>query len=348
MSKLLLLESAWLTHPTMTWVTAVLIGLAGYLLAHSVAILLRNRLTALAKRFPNSSAEVGAMVADATRGWLLLPLALALAIRSLELPASIHWHLGQLIYLLVGLQVALWMTRFLVVVLGRLTHRPDIPQNPVIFGIIRWSLQLLVWVILMLAVLGNAGVNVDAFIASLGVGGVAVALAAQNILGDLFASISIGLDKPFAVGEYIAFGNDQGTVTKVGIKSTRIRSISGEELAISNRNLLDQLTHNYARMVERRISFNLRITNDTPRQTAEELVIRARGLIQENPQVRFDRGHLLRFGDYSLDYEFVYFVLDPSYAVYCDVQEEINLKLLQLLEELGIRMAVPVRSIREP
>src|SRR6185437_12382465 len=138
-----------------------------------------------------------------------------------------------LTYALVGMQVALWIIALLVSLLHTSADRSDAhPANPVMLGVLTWAVQFCVWVTLALALLATGGVNITAFVASLGVGGVAVALALQNVLTDLFSSIAIGLDKPFEVGEYIAFGTDQGTVTKVGIKSTRIQSLSGEELAV--------------------------------------------------------------------------------------------------------------------
>jgi small-conductance mechanosensitive channel len=212
-------------------------------------------------------------------------------------------------------------------------------------GVLTWAVQFCVWVTLALALLAAGGVNITAFVASLGVGGVAVALALQNVLGDLFASISIGLDKPFEVGEYIAFDTDQGTVTKVGIKSTRIRSLSGEELAISNSVLLKNLIHNYSRMKQRRVVFNFRLPFDTPREKIPEVVARVRGFIEREKPTRFDRGYLSGFGDYGLDFEFVYYVLDPAYNTFVEIQQRINLAMLDAWHELGSEFAVPARKL---
>jgi small-conductance mechanosensitive channel len=165
------------------------------------------------------------------------------------------------------------------------------------------------------------------------------------VLTDLFSSIAIGLDKPFEVGEFIAFGDDLGTVTKVGIKSTRIQSLSGEELAVSNSVLLKNLIHNYSRMKQRRVVFNFRLPFDTPREKIPEVVARVRGFIERENPTRFDRGYLSGFGDYGLDFEFVYYVLDPGYNTFAEIQQRINMAMLDAWNELGIEFAVPARKV---
>lgn len=340
-----LAESSWLGHTALSWLAALLGALLAYALVAGIVALLAKRLTRLAQAHPQSAVGIAAQVLKATRGWLLLLLALAAAARVLHLPGGLHALLAQFIYVLVGLQLALWLSRLLVYSLEHLAQRDGAPRNPVMLGIVKWSTQLVVWVVLLLAVLSNAGVNVNAFIASLGIGGVAVALAAQSVLGDLLASISIGLDKPFEVGEYIAFDDVSGTVTHVGIKSTRIASITGEELAISNAELLKKLVHNYARMKERRVVYPLAIAIDTPREKAERIALEVREIISRVPRVRFDRGHLKGFGDASLDYEFVYFVLDPGFALHRDVQQHITLAILALIEREGVRLITPTQVL---
>lgn len=340
-----LLESSWLGHTALSWGVALVLALLAYALAHGLAVLLARRLTRLAQLYPRSPVSIAAAVARATRGWLLLLLALAIAARVLHLPGEMHAAVGHLIYLLVGVQLALWLARLLVRSLEHLAEREGAPRNPVLLGIIKWSVQLVVWVVLLLAVLSNAGLNVNAFIASLGIGGVAVALAAQSVLGDLLASISIGLDKPFEVGEYIAFDDVSGTVSHVGIKSTRIAALSGEEIAISNAQLLSKRVHNYDRMQTRRVAYTLGIAIDTPREKAERIVHEVRALIASIDGVRFDRGHLIGIGEASLDYEFIYHVLSPQFVVHRDVQQHITLAIMALLERLQVRLISPTRVL---
>lgn len=335
----------WLGNTVFSWSLAVLGAVLGYGLARAGLALLSARLVALARRRPGKLTAIAARVIKATRGWLLLLLSMAVALHFLDLPAHIQRRLDPIVYLLVGLQVALWLTRLIRSMVAQLGDGGA--YNPVLSGILSWTAQGVVWTVLLLALLSNVGVNVNALIASLGVGGVAVALAAQNVLGDLFASISIGLDKPFEVGEFIAIGDDWGTVGRVGIKSTRIQSLSGEELSISNAQLLNERVHNYSRMRERRIAFGFRVAVDTPRERAQCIVKTLREYIAGMDQVRLDRGHMTGFGEYSLDFEFVYYVLDPSFALYRDIQQHINFQVMDVLERQQVKLAVPARVLHE-
>ena len=350
-----LLHGEWFGNSALAWVIAGVGALVGYVVAHSIALFLKARLRKLADRTQRPSLFAAAAVAGATRGWLLLLIAIVVALDFLHFghagdAGGTRWSLPDwlhlLTYALVGIQVALWIIALLVTLLRKSADRNDEhPVNPVMLGILTWAVQFMVWVTLVLALLAGGGVNITAFVASLGVGGVAVALALQNVLTDLFSSIAIGLDKPFEVGEFIAFGNDLGTVTKVGIKSTRIQSLSGEELAVSNSVLLKNLIHNYSRRQERRIVFNFRLPFDTPRDKIPAAIDRVRALIETEKLTRFDRGYLSGFGEYGLDFEFVYYVLDPSYNVFVEIQQRINLKMLDAWDELGIEFAVPARTV---
>ncbi|HJR09875.1 MAG TPA: mechanosensitive ion channel family protein [Rhodanobacteraceae bacterium] len=347
-----LLHGQWFGNPALAWVIAGACALLGYLVVHSVALFLNARLSKLALRTQRQGLYVAADVAAATRGWLLLLIAIVVAVDFLHFghTAEQTGHVRRALYLLtcvlVGMQLAFWVSRLLASWLNRSASRDGArPVNPVMLGVLTWVVQFVVWVTLILVLLNQGGINITAFVASLGVGGVAVALALQNVLGDLFASISIGLDKPFEVGDSIAFDSGQGTVTKVGIKSTRIQSLSGEELAVSNSVLLKSLIHNYSRMKQRRVVFNFRLPFDTPRDKLPTVVERVRSFIEREKPTRFDRGYLSGFGDYGLDFEFVYYVLDPGYNTFVEIQQRINLAMLEAWDELGIEFAVPARKV---
>ncbi|HEX7381795.1 MAG TPA: mechanosensitive ion channel family protein [Nevskiaceae bacterium] len=285
-----------------------------------------------------------------TRLWLLLLLALALAFDTLQLPRSTNTILGHIAFLVFGIQIALWCISLVRLWLEESADSSAAlkAKNPILVGMLSWGLKLVVWAILLLAILGNFGVNITAFVASLGVGGIAIALGLQTILKDVFASIAIGLDQPYKVGEFIMFGDVLGTVVKVGVKSTRIASLSGEELSISNSNLLDQLVHNYSRMPQRRIVFGFRVPFSTPRKTVETIVQKTAGFLKEEEQVRFDRGHLKAFGDYGYEFEFVYYVLSSDYTLYMDIQQRVNLKITRMLEDEGATLAVPTNRLLPP
>ena len=347
-----LAHGQWLGNSVLAWLTAAGGALLGYLIAQALALFLKSRLRKLAERTQRPGLSVAADVVAATRGWLLLLIAIVLALGFLHLDIGktragrVQHVLNLLTWIFVGMQLAFWASKLLVAWLRRAASRNVAePVNPVMLGVLTWAVQFAVWVTLILVLLSQGGVRISAFIASLGVGGVAVALALQNVLGDLFASIAIGLDKPFEVGDSIAFGSDSGTVTRVGVKSTRIQSLSGEELTLANSVLLKNLIHNYSRMRERRVAFNFRLPFDTPRDRIPDAIAQVRGFIERERQTRFDRGWLSGFGDYGLDFEFVYYVLDPDYNLFVEIQQRINLAMLDAWHELGIEFAVPARKL---
>jgi small-conductance mechanosensitive channel len=189
------------------------------------------------------------------------------------------------------------------------------------------------------------GVEITALVASLGIGGIAVALAVQNILSDLFASLSIVLDKPFVIGDFIIVDNCLGTVEHIGLKTTRLRSLSGEQLVFSNNDLLKSRVRNYKRMAERRVVFSVGVTYQTPLEKLERIPTLIRDTIEAQPAVRFDRAHFQGYGDFALNFEVVYYVLDPDYNRYMDIQQGINLGIYSSFAEEGIEFAYPTRTL---
>ncbi len=219
-------------------------------------------------------------------------------------------------------------------------------HNPVLTAMISGTLRVLLWVILLLAVLANMGVNITAFVASLGVGGVAVALAVQSILSDLFASLSIGLDKPFEVGDFVVFDPIAGTIERIGLKTTRIRALSGEQVVCSNTELLKNTIHNYKRMNERRIVFAFGLTYDAAPEKLKAVPEIVRAAVEAAGNARFDRAHFKAFGESSLDFEVVYIVMSPEFNVYMDIQQSINLFLMTEFSALGVEFAFPTRTLQ--
>lgn len=211
--------------------------------------------------------------------------------------------------------------------------------------IIGFVTRIVIWSVVFLLILDNLGINITALIASLGIGGVAVALAVQNILGDLFASLSIAIDKPFEVGDTIVIDNLNGTVKHVGLKTTRLTSISGEELVISNADLLKSRIHNFRKMQERRIVFTIGVTFDTPPEKLRRINDVIRDIFSRIPVARLDRVHFARIGESSLDFEIVYYVSDSAYAVAMDAQQEINLSLIERFAREHIAFAFPTRTL---
>lgn len=205
--------------------------------------------------------------------------------------------------------------------------------------------KLVLWTIVFITALDKFGVNVTTLVTGLGIGGVAIALAVQNILGDLFAALSIVFDKPFDVGDSIAVDQVQGTVERIGLKTTRLRSISGEQIIISNSELLKSRIRNYKRQLDRRVAFTTDVTYSTAPETIARIPAMIREVVSAQQPVRFDRSHFIGYTDSSLRIETVYYVLDADYNRYLDIQQTINLELLRRFQAERIQFAHPTRSV---
>jgi small-conductance mechanosensitive channel len=213
------------------------------------------------------------------------------------------------------------------------------------FGIIAFVARALIWALVLLLTLDNLGVNITALVAGLGVGGIAVALAVQNVLGDLLASLSITLDRPFVVGDAIAVDDFNGTVEQIGIKSVRLRSVNGEQIVMSNADLLKSRLRNYGRMIERRIQFVVGLALDSPPDKLTKVPAALRAIVEAEKNTRFDRSHFARIGSGSLEFETVYYVTTADYGVYMDIQQRINLKVIEMLAQEELELAIPVQRV---
>lgn len=205
--------------------------------------------------------------------------------------------------------------------------------------------KAVLWLLGLLFMLSNLGVNVTSVVAGLGIGGIAVAFALQNILSDLFSSFAIYFDKPFKVGDFIVVGEHLGTVERIGIKTTRLRALQGEEIVISNKELTSTRVQNFKKMQERRIAFSFGVTYQTPSKKMEHIPGMVKEIIEEIKEARIDRVHFKQFADSALSFEVVYYVLSPDYNKYMDIQQEINLKIKQAFEKESIEMAYPTQTI---
>ncbi|KHE03250.1 mechanosensitive ion channel protein MscS [Pantoea stewartii] len=276
---------------------------------------------------------------------LLLIFSLLIALRFIDLPDSWRSTVSHSWFLALIVQLALWIDCGIRLWLKSLLRDPLHVRNPVTTVILGILLRVVVWVMMLLAILSNMGIDITALVASLGVGGIAIALAIQTVLSDVFASLAIGFDKPFEHGDFIVFGDIAGTIEHIGLKTTRLRSLSGEQIVCSNTILLQQTIHNYKRMQQRRLVFTFGISYATPSEQVREISELVKTIIQGIEMTRFDRAHFLAFDDSKLTFEVVYFVLSADYNVYMDIQQEINLQLMAALEERNIRFAFPIRQV---
>jgi len=300
----------------------------------------------LRKLAPEQSAApfelVLALLGRTTRIFLVV-VATYLALAWLSVPARVDRYVDGTLLFFVWLQVAMWGSAAVRFFVGRraLPGAEGAREGSASLNILRFVGVAAVWVLALLLLLANLGIDITALVAGLGVGGIAIALAVQNILGDLLASLSIALDKPFKVGDFLAIGEEKGTVEHIGIKSTRLRSVNGEQIIMSNADLLGSRVRNFGLLYERRAVLRIGIIYETPREKIAELPGIIRQAIGTQEKTRFERAHFTGFGAFSLDFEAVYHVLDPSYELYMDIQQAINLRLHEELERLGVEFAYP-------
>jgi small-conductance mechanosensitive channel len=205
--------------------------------------------------------------------------------------------------------------------------------------------NVLIWGVGIAFLLDNLGFKISTVVAGLGIGGIAVALAAQAVLGDLFSYFSILLDRPFEIGDFVVVGDFFGTVEHIGIKTTRLRSLGGEQLVFSNTDLTGSRVRNYKRMEQRRVVFSFGVIYQTTTEQLKEIPEIVRDIITSTPKTVFDRAHFKSYGDSSLDFEVVYYVLSREFNIYMDIQQEINFSIKEEFEKRGIEFAYPTRTL---
>ncbi len=329
------------------WMIAVTLVIVSFLLLKLIVGMLGRRLTRIAEKTNTRIDDGIAELIGKTKWWLLAVIALYLGSLLVELPARVNDMAGKLLVIALLLQLGIWASAALRFSIGLYRQRQleRDPASVTALNAIAMFVKGLLWLAVFLLVLDNLGYNVTALIAGLGVGGVAVALAVQNILGDLFASLSILIDKPFVVGDFLIVDDYMGSVEHVGLKTTRVRSLSGEQLVFSNSDLLKSRLRNYGRMYERRVAFNIGVTYDTGREQLTRIPDIMRAAIERRDKTRFDRSHFAKYGDYALIFETVYYVLGPDYNLYMDIQQAINLEINEVFEQEGIVFAYPTQTL---
>jgi small-conductance mechanosensitive channel len=325
-----------------TWLIALGIAVGtclGLVLLRRVAV---GRLGALSARTENQWDDLLVALFRRTSTFLLVMLGLLAGSSVLQLPARLFTGLRTVGVLALLIQGGIWATTAVTLLLaGYQSIQMEKDRGAAtMISAVAFLVQLVLWTVVLLLALDNLGVDVTALIAGLGVGGIAVALAAQNILGDLFASLAIVLDKPFVLRDFIIVDSYLGTVDHIGLKTTRLRSLSGEQLIFSNADLLSSRIRNYGRMYERRVVFTIRATYQTSRQQAERIPGIIRQAVEDQRLTRFDRSHFAAYGEYGLEFESVYYVLSPDYNLYMDIQQAINLAIHARFESEGIAFAI--------
>ncbi|WP_158890534.1 MULTISPECIES: mechanosensitive ion channel family protein [unclassified Pseudomonas] len=343
-----LLSTSLLGISLANWLAMLCIILLSFTLARTViGFVLRNLRTRAEKPGAHVS-HIAIQVLSSTSNTLLLLAAILIGVGILDLPERWLTRVSSLWFVVAALQAGLWANRAVALAVHHyfVKHsQADIYQGSALATLSLWGAKVLLWAVVGLAMLSNLGVNITAFVASLGVGGIAIALAVQNILGDVFASLSIAVDKPFEVGDFIVVGSLAGTVEHVGLKTTRIRSLGGEQIVMANAETIGSTIQNYKKLQERRIVFKFGLTYASQPQQIRQVTAALKDIIQRQDKTRFDRAHMLAFGDSSLDFEVVYIVLDASYNLYMDIQQAINLEMMEAFAKIGVRFALSSRSL---
>lgn len=271
--------------------------------------------------------------------------AVGLALATPLAPIHVGHVVRYIVVLAVGMQLLITSSQIIGPVAAHFLFRNSAEENQTARNALDILVKVTLWVVIALLILENLGVKIGTLIAGLGVGGIAIGLALQNVASDLFASLSIMLDKPFQVGDYILLNTFSGTVERVGIKSTRLRALTGEELILPNTDLTVGSIHNYRNMDERRIVFQIGVTYDTPSDVVKDIPALLKGIIESKASTRFDRAHFQGFGPSSLDFQIVYYVLSRDYYLFMDLQQSINLEILEEFNQRGIAFAFPTQTI---
>jgi len=291
--------------------------------------------------------DVVVSVLGKTKNYFLVFLAAFAAILIHQLPIDVEAVIRRVAFLAFLLQIGQWGTYTVTWWLDKYKEKAKEEDQSQVTALqaLGLGIRFLLWSILLLLAIDNFGVDITSLVAGLGIGGIAIALAVQNVLQDILAYVSIIIDKPFVFGDFLVLDDYSGTVEHIGLKTTRIRSLSGEQLVFSNSDLLSSRIRNYKRMYERRVVFSVGIEYDTPKDKVENVPQLLRDAVEAQDDVRFDRAHFKSYGDSSLDFETVYYVLKPEYALYMDIQQAINLHIYESFANEGLAFAFPTRTL---
>lgn len=340
-----LLQHEFYNNTLLAWMIAAAVFAVVATLLFVVRGVVARRIGRIATRTATRLDDVlGDLLRD-TRAYFVVIVAAAAASLTLALPTQAAQTIRVITVIAIALQAGVWGNGVVASLLNSYAARRAADGEATsaatvqAFGALA---RIFVWLLIALVTVDNLGYKVGTLITGLGITGIAVALAVQSTLGDLFGALSIVVDKPFVIGDTIAVDSFVGTVEYIGLKTTRLKSLSGEQLIFSNSDLLKSRIKNFRRQSERRVVFTTRVRQDTPEPLAARVPGMLREIVSARPQLRFDRSHLSAIGGGSLDYETVYIVTTADYQAYMDAQQAIYLELLQRFEREGIALAVPV------
>ncbi len=339
------LTKVFLGNDTKTWLIALGIAVGSLLVLRLVEQILVVRIQRFTRKTRTIVDDVLVGALRKTKFLYLIIVSLYLGSRALSLPDKLGSIDSTILVVTTWIQAGIWASTGLKIWLENYRATEEDGANRTTMNALSFLARVALWTTILLLVLDNMGIDVTALVTGLGIGGVAVALAVQNVLSDLFASLSIVLDKPFVNGDFIVVGDLAGSVEYVGVKTTRIRSLSGEQLVFSNNDLLTSRIRNFGRMNERRVVFQLGVTYQTTAETLERIPGIIREVVEAQEHVRFDRSHFASYGDFSLNFETVYYVGSSDYTQHMDILQTINLELYRRFATEGIEFAYPTQTL---
>lgn len=323
------------------------VSLFSYILFWGAYALLTTKVAKFVGRTKNKWDDFVVFTVEKTSHFFMLMSSLYIGLKFIKHSKWIDAYADKIYFVIFMWQTALWAHHFLnqwiQFAVSKKVRRNPAAANSI--SLIQLMARLILFSMLLLFTLSNLGIKITTIIAGLGVGGIAVALALQKILGDLFSSLSIVLDKPFVVGDFIVIDQYMGEVEKVGLKTTRIRSLSGEQIIFSNSDLLAARIRNYKRMRERRVVFGLSILLQTPTEKVKAAVSIIQSVIMTKKRTRLERCHFQRIAQNSIDLETVYWVLNEDYNLFMDIQQEILYEIKMAFESEGIAFAHPTQTV---
>lgn len=336
--------SYFLGNSLWDWLLAIATTIAVYFIIKPFFSLIVKKIDKFINHKLNKTGDIAVDALKHSKTWFFIAIAFFFGTKFLKL-GEYDFLPYRILMFAIFVQAGIWSNVIFTKGLKNWSVKNENPSQHTGVLIVLWFGRFLIWATVLLLILDHLGIEAISLLAGLGVGGIAIALAMQKILGDLFASISIMLEKPFEIGDFVMVGDIKGTVESIGLKTTRIRSVNGEQIIISNSDLLESRVNNFKRMAERRILFNLNVSNLTTKENLHAITGVVKNIIDSQENVRFDRGHLKGFSPGAIDYEFVYWVKSPEFIAYMDVQQKINLAIIDEFAARNITMAYPAQKV---
>ncbi len=341
------LSQSFLGNTALEWIIGFGVAVGVWVAVRIAVRILLNRMKALAAKTETDIDDLVTELLEKTKGLFVALVALYAGARSLQLSVGMDALMTRLFILGFIIQGAYWANGIVNYILGSWAKK-KFESDPTIttaLGSVGFLIRLAVWATFGMLALDNLGIDIGPMVAGLGIGGLALGLALQGTLSDLFASFSIVFDRPFTVGDYIQVGSLAGTVEHVGLKTTRVKSLTGEQLVFSNSDLLGSRIQNFQRRAERRCAFTLGVTYDTRPDQLERIPSLIQEIIESHDHTRFDRSFFMTFGDSALNIDTVYYMNVPDFATYGATHHSINIEIFKRFAQEGIEFAYPTQTI---